>query len=137
MARPPSRIRDPTRSRGVVPYLVSADYPRPAGRGAAATPSSAARRSLRRYGCAALARALLRNGVLERLSLAANLVDAKGCEHLSEVLRLSGTLKALELENNPRIGSVGAWWLGEAMAGGSLPWAVNQTGCCLQESSPD
>ena len=71
------------------------------------------------YGAAAIARALLRNGVLTHISLAANRIDAKGCEHLSEPVRLSGTLLHLELNDNPRMGSLGAWWLGEALAGGS------------------
>ena len=71
------------------------------------------------YGSAALGRALLRNGVLTHLSLAANKIDVKGCEHLSEPVRLSGTLLHLELNDNPRMGSLGAWWLGEALAGGS------------------
>merc|ERR1719482_50323 len=71
------------------------------------------------YGAAAIARALLRNGVLTHISLAANRIDAKGCEHLSEPVRLSGTLLHMELNDNPRMGSLGAWWLGEALAGGS------------------
>ncbi|KAH8067764.1 hypothetical protein JL721_7321 [Aureococcus anophagefferens] len=71
------------------------------------------------FGCAALARALLRNGVLQSLSLAGNRVDAEGAKHLSVPVRISGALRRLELANNQAVGSLGAYHLGEALAGGS------------------
>ena len=44
------------------------------------------------------------------LTLAANRIDA-GRRAPLEPVRLSGTLLHFELNDNPRMGSLGAWWL--------------------------